>query len=409
MNQQATLIIFHLSIMPLENLFGSKGKLVLSALLVCAVILELAYCQEEAQQQKINPGRKPKPSITKLGRSTNKSPRAVTAKPKIKTTPAAPAQTFLTQVLNRGKFKKVVDSISVQSGDTLELRCRGKPVQWSVPKYLEEDDEGRLSKVQQERYGVLTLVNTTGADTGEFSCYPMYCEDTDCRKEYDKAVKVFVFFPDPQELFVPSADYYEAIQLRTNWPTLLPCQVTSPQAKVTLHREFPPVEVAVDGTEISFNVKRGFTIHRPRPHHAGALFCVASLGNLRQSSTKYMLIYVNYPMAPPAPVIQASSSSVTVGENLRVSCSVVGEQDVAVEFTWDYPGQQIGRPLYTQDSISPVGGGAARQQSQSVLLVDEVRDVDQGTYTCTAQNLQGAKSVSTTVKVVPKRNKNHKN
>ncbi|KAL3045085.1 platelet-derived growth factor receptor-like protein [Trematomus bernacchii] len=388
--------------MPLENLFGSKGRLVLSALLVCAVILELAYCQEEAQQQKIKPGRKPKPSITKLGRSKNKSPRAVTAKPKIKTTPAAPAQTFLTQVLNRGKFKKVVDSISVQSGDTLELRCRGKPVQWSVPKYLEEDDEGRLSMVQQERYGVLTLINTTGADTGEFSCYPMYCEDTDCRKEYDKAVKVFVFFPDPQELFVPSADYYEAIQLRTNWPTLLPCQVSSPQAKVTLHREFPPVEVAVDGAEISFNVKRGFTIHRPRPHHAGALFCVASLGNLRQSSTKYMLIYVNYPMAPPAPVIQASSSSVTAGENLRVSCSVVGEQDVAVEFTWDYPGQQIGRPLYTQDSISPVGGGAARQQSQSVLLVDEVRDVDHGTYTCTAQNLQGAKSVSTTVKVVPK-------
>ncbi|KAK5865020.1 hypothetical protein PBY51_016216 [Eleginops maclovinus] len=388
--------------MPLENLFGSKGRLVLSALLVCAIVFELAYCQKEAQQQKINPGRKPKPSITKLGRSTNKSPRAVTAKPKIKATPAAPAQTFLTQVLNRGKFKKVVDNISVQSGDTLELRCRGKPVQWSVPTYLEEDDDGRLSIVQQARYGVLTLVNTTGADTGEFSCYPMYCEDTDCRKEYDKAVKVFVFFPDPQELFVPSADYYEAIQLRTNWPTLLPCQVTSPEAKVSLHREFPPVEVAVDGKEISFNVKKGFTIHRPRPHHAGALFCVASLGNLRQSSTKYMLIYVNYPMAPPAPVIQGSPSSVTVGENLRVSCSVVGEQDVAVEFTWDYPGQQIGRPLYTQDSISPVGGGTAQQQTQSVLLVDEVRDVDQGTYTCTAQNLQGAKSVSTTVQVVPK-------
>lgn len=49
--------------------------------------------------------------------------------------------------------------------------------------------------VQYERYGVLTLVNTTGADTGEYTCYPMYCEDTDCRKEYSKAVKVFVFFP----------------------------------------------------------------------------------------------------------------------------------------------------------------------------------------------------------------------
>lgn len=49
--------------------------------------------------------------------------------------------------------------------------------------------------VQHERYGVLTLINTTGADTGEYTCYPMFCEDTDCRKNYDKASKVFVFFP----------------------------------------------------------------------------------------------------------------------------------------------------------------------------------------------------------------------
>ncbi|KAM7389541.1 hypothetical protein PAMP_023511 [Pampus punctatissimus] len=384
--------------MPLVNLFGSKGRLVLSTLLICAVIFELAYCQKDAQEQRTSPERKV--SKPKLGKATNKGPQAVTAKPKVKAIPAAQTQTFLTQVLSRGKFAKVGETISVHAGDTLELRCRGKPVQWGVPSYLEEDDDGRLEIVQHERYGVLTLVNTTGADTGEYTCYPMYCEDRDCRKEYDKAVKVFVFFPDPQELFVPSSDYYEVIQLRTNWPTVLPCQVTSPEAKVTLHREFPPVEVAVDGTEISFNVRKGFTIQRPRPYHAGALYCVASLGNLRQSSTKYMLIYVNYPMAPPAPVIQASTSSAAVGENLRVSCTVVGEQDVAIEITWEYPGLQIGRPLYTQDSVSPVGGG--RQQTQSVLLVDEVRDVDQGTYTCTAENLQGAKSASTTVKVVPK-------
>ncbi|XP_029021540.1 platelet-derived growth factor receptor-like protein isoform X2 [Betta splendens] len=378
--------------MLLLHLCRWKGKLAFSVLLICAVIFELAYCQDE---QRNTPKKKVTLKNNKPGKSANKGPKTVTAKPKKKATPPA-------QVLDRGTFKKVGESISVPTGGSLELRCRGKPVQWSVPPYLEEDHEGRLRTVQHERYGVLTLVNTTGADTGEYSCYPMYCEDTDCRKEYDKAVKVFVFFPDPQELFVPSADYYEVIQLRTNWPTVLPCQVTTPEAKVTLHREFPPAEVAVDGTEISFSVKKGFTIHRPRPHHAGALFCVASLGNLRQSSTKYMLIYVNYPTAPPAPVIRASSSPVVVGENLRVSCTVVAEQDVDIGFTWDYPGQEIGRPLYTQESISLVGGGTARQQSQSVLLVDEVRDVDKGTYTCTAQNLQGAKSVSTTVRVVPK-------
>lgn len=50
------------------------------------------------------------------------------------------------------------------------------------------------------------------------------------------------------------------------------------------------------------------------------------------------------PAAPPAPVIEASSSSVSVGSNLQVTCIVVGEQDVTVEFTWEYPGQTVLKP-----------------------------------------------------------------
>ncbi|XP_024139536.1 platelet-derived growth factor receptor-like protein [Oryzias melastigma] len=374
--------------MPLQNVPGLRWRPVLISLFVCGLIFELV---KAAQEQK--PGRTVKQN----------KPKITASKSSTKAKASAPTQTLLTQVLSRGKFRKVGDTLTVQAGSVLEMRCRGKPVQWGVPPYLEEDDDGRLKIVQHERYGVLTLINSTGADTGQYTCYPMYCEDTDCRREYNKAVKVFVFFADPQELFVPTINYYEVIQLRTNWPTVLPCQVTSPEAKVTLHREFPPVEVAVDGSEISFDVRKGFTIHRPRPHHAGELFCVASLGSLRQSSTKYMLIYVNYPVAPPAPVIQASSTSLSVGGNLQISCTVMGERDVVVEFDWEYPGQKIGRPLYTRESVTTVSQGSGQQQlSQSVLLVDEVRDVDQGTYTCTAGNLQGTKSASTTVQVVSK-------
>ncbi|KAL0973699.1 hypothetical protein UPYG_G00209790 [Umbra pygmaea] len=382
------------------NLSGDSWRLVLlGALLVCSLILEFGQCQQEGQGRTPAPGRKPKPSKAKPVRGPGKA----TPKPKVKATlaPRAAANqgpAHLTQVVNQGRFQRVGDSLSVRAGDTLELRCKGNPVRWGVPAYLEDDDEGRLRMVQHQRYGTLILSNSTGADTGEYTCFPLVCEDSDCRKQYDKAVKVFIFFPDPQELFVPSSSYYEVIQLRTNWPTVLPCQVTSPDAKVSLHREFPPTQVEVDGVEITFNVKRGFTIHRPKLHHAGELYCVASLGNLRQSSVKYMLIYVNYPMAPPTPVIQASSSSVAIGQNLQVTCTVTGEPDVVIDFTWEYPGQQIGRPLYTQESVHLVGGG--RQQSQSVFLVDEVREVDQGTYTCTAQNLQGSRTTSTIVKVL---------
>ncbi|KAL7858612.1 hypothetical protein AOLI_G00187140 [Acnodon oligacanthus] len=384
-----------------------KLAVVLLALLFCMLLFQLGLSQKEGQQPKPKAAKRPK-SKSKVEKVADKKTKSASVKPKAKATPQPPAaQTYLTQVLDKGKFQKVGKTLSVMAGVTLELRCKGSPVQWGVPPYLQEDDDGRLRTVQHERYGTLILTKTTGADTGEFTCYPMYCEDTECRKEYDKAIKVFIFFPDPQELFVPSSDYYKVIQLGTNRPAVLPCQVTSPQAKVTLHREFPPAEVKVDGAEISFEVTRGFIIHRPKEYHTGSLYCVASLGNLRQSSTKYMLIYIHYPAAPPAPVIQASSDSMVLGQNLQVTCTVVGEQDVLVDFTWEYPGQTIGRPPYTQDSMQMVQvDGRSRLRSQSVLLVDEVREVDQGTYTCTAQNLEGSRSVSTTVKVLPSRSTN---
>ncbi|KAI7801688.1 putative platelet-derived growth factor receptor-like protein-like, partial [Triplophysa rosa] len=366
-----------------------KWRVVLAAFLVSVLIIQYGICQKVEPKPKTKAEKRPN-GKPKTGKGAEK---ALAPKPKAD-------QTYLTQVVNKRKFQKVGDTLTIQAGDTLELRCKGNPVQWTVPAYLQEDDEGRLRMVQHERYGTLILANATVPDTGEYICYPMYCEDKECRKEYDKAVKVFIFFSDPQELFVPSSDYYEVIQLRTNWSTVLPCQVTSPLAKVTLHQEFPPMEVKVDGTEISFDVKKGFTIHRSKQYHAGSLYCIASLGNLRQSSTKYMLIYINYPTAPPSPAIQASSDTVTVGKNLQVTCTVVGEQDVVVDFTWKYPGQKIGRPPYTQDSVQTVQvDGQNRQRSETVLEVDKFREVDQGMYTCTARNLEGSRSASTSVKV----------
>lgn len=54
------------------------------------------------------------------------------------------------------------------------------------------------------------------------------------------------------------------------------------------------------------------------------------------------------PAAPPFPAIQASSDTVAVGHNLQVTCTVIGEQDVLVDFTWEYPGQKV-RPEGTRN------------------------------------------------------------
>lgn len=97
-------------------------------------------CQKDEHEEKSKAEKKP-----------NVKPKPVKApgKPlsaKVKSTPENPkaVQTSLTQVLQKGKFRKVGETLTTGAAETLELRCKGNPVQWTVPEYLQEDHEGRL-------------------------------------------------------------------------------------------------------------------------------------------------------------------------------------------------------------------------------------------------------------------------
>lgn len=99
---------------------------------------------------------------------------------------------------------------------------------------------------------------------------------------------------DKDELFVPSAIHFEIIYLRPDKPATIPCRVTNPKIKVSLHREVPAQEIAVDGTQISYNPTKGFIIQNPSPEHKGAYYCKANstTKTTPQISTKYQLLYV---------------------------------------------------------------------------------------------------------------------
>ncbi|XP_072846147.2 platelet-derived growth factor receptor-like protein isoform X2 [Pogona vitticeps] len=386
---------------------NSKGLAVWSCCLLLFVWVE---CQKEtvskATEKKLM--KEPKARETKFSKVTGqKTEEGTTKKSQVKPTVVSgqgqPSMSILTRAVAKGKFQKVSDTLVLKAGETLDLRCKGKAVKWRYPLYLEDDDVERRLRIKHfERHSQLIVLNSTAADTGEYSCWSFQCHDSECHDGEDRQGQTYIFFTDPQELFVPTENYYEVIQMRTNHPTLLPCQVTDPRAKVTLHREFPPEKVPVDGINISYNVKRGFTIHRPHPSYAGSLYCMANMNRVRQISTKYMLIYVNYPSSVPKPAVRASSALFQIGDNFNVTCTVFGEPEIAVDFTWEYPGQQMGRPPYVRERADLVRhGGQVRKESESILYIDEARAVDDGLYHCTAENLQGTTTVSTRIRLLP--------
>ncbi|XP_078535067.1 platelet-derived growth factor receptor-like protein [Lissotriton helveticus] len=342
---------------------------------------------KEPAENKIKPAiKRLKPKITKL-------------KEREPTDPASKIQSIMTQVMDKGRFQKPAAMMSLAAGQNLELRCKGNKIDWGYPSVLHTFKDSRLSIKQNEKYSQLTLVNTSAADTGEFSCWSKSCDGPECKKDESKKGSTYIFFTDKGELFVPSSSYFEIVYLNPDKPTVVPCRVTVPSAKVTLHREFPAEEIKADGTNIVYDVKRGFVYQQPTADHKGIVYCRAEARGAPKISIKYHLLYVEVPSGPPSATIAASSSRVRGGENISVVCTVLGEPDVEVKFNWTYPGQEYQRPVTIQDTWRLVdrGVGHTTRLSKSVIGVEDFETIDAGYYICVAQNLRGQTTVTTLV------------
>lgn len=98
-------------------------------------------------------------------------------------------------------------------------------------------------------------------------------------------------FAEKGELFVPSPSYFDVVYLYPDRQAVVPCRVTVLSAKVTLHREFPAKEIPANGTDIAYDMKRGFVYLQPHSDHQGVVYCKAEAGGKSQISVKYQLLY----------------------------------------------------------------------------------------------------------------------
>ncbi|XP_063314152.1 platelet-derived growth factor receptor-like protein [Pelobates fuscus] len=340
---------------------------------------------KEPAENKIKPAsKKIKPKITKLKDSTDSGPKT---------------QSIMIQVMDKGRFQKPAAMLSMTAGQNMELRCKGDKITWSYPTYLDTFKDSRLSIKQQDRYGQLILLNSSAADTGEFRCWAQVCDSYSCKKDESKQGSTYVFFTDKGELFVPSSSYFEIVYLNPDKPAIIPCRVTIPSAKVTLHREFPAEEIKADGTDVKYDVMKGFVYQHPRANQSGVVYCRAESRGAPQISIKYQLLYVEVPSGPPSATLTASSNKVRSGGDFSIFCTVLGEPDVEVEFTWIYPGQEYQRPVAIKDSWRLVnrGIGHTTRISKSIISVEDFETIDAGNYICKAQNLRGQTTLITRV------------
>ena len=112
-----------------------------------------------------------------------------------------------------------------------------------------------------------------------------------------KQTSVFPF-AEKGELFVPSPSYFDVVYLNPDRQAVVPCRVTVLSARVTLHREFPAKEIPANGTDIVYDMKRGFVYLQPQSDHQGVVYCKAEAGGKSQISVKYQLLYVEGKPAP---------------------------------------------------------------------------------------------------------------
>lgn len=89
---------------------------------------------------------------------------------------------------------------------------------------------------------------------------------------------------------------------------MVPCRATVLSAKVTLHREFPAKEILANGTDILYDMKRGFVYLQPHSDQQGVVYCKAEAGGTSQISVKYQLLYVEGKPAPDCASVSAPSS-----------------------------------------------------------------------------------------------------
>ncbi|XP_077197901.1 vascular endothelial growth factor receptor 1 [Paroedura picta] len=285
----------------------------------------------------------------------------------------------------------------IQAGESLNLMCSGEVAHsWSLPEDLNKDSK-RLNittytcgRNRKQFCSSLTLNRAQANDTGYYSC--KYPSSSAARK--NTASTIYVFINDTHSPFVEvHGNIPKTIHMTNGQELVIPCRVTAPDISVTLSTisgEVPKGKTIWDST-------KGFIVPNATFEFIGLFQCEAIIGG-RKHKTMYLTyrqnnLIVNVKLNATRPV------KLLKGDNLVLNCTVTASWNTRVVITWNYPGERSKRGTIT----SSINQRTYRANVfYSILVVDKVRDVDKGLYTCNVKSGPSLRSVNATVYVYEK-------
>uniref|UniRef100_A0A672UCP7 receptor protein-tyrosine kinase n=1 Tax=Strigops habroptila TaxID=2489341 RepID=A0A672UCP7_STRHB len=287
----------------------------------------------------------------------------------------------------------------VQAGQSLNLTCRGEMVHsWSLPETLSKDSK-RLKVIKyacgrngKQSCSSLTLSRTQASDTGNYSCkYPT----SPAKKK--KESTVYVFINDTSSPFVEMhSDIPKIIHMTVGREMIIPCRATAPNIAVSL-KKIPGETLIPDGKTIIWDSMKGFRIPKATYKFIGLLSCETTIGG-----HKYSTKYLTHRETNTIFDVQLSTPRLVKllkGDSLAINCTVTAAWNTRVQMTWTYPGEARRRGSVTQRIDQK---NTEANIFYSILVVDKVRDIDKGQYTCHVKSGPSIKAVNTTVIVYDK-------
>ncbi|XP_066575984.1 platelet-derived growth factor receptor alpha [Amia ocellicauda] len=259
------------------------------------------------------------------------------------------------------------EEMVVQLHSPFKLSCSGeREVVWDTPleqgEFQEEKEEDNSGLFVTS----ISVQNATGLHTGYYTCN--YMGDND-NSDDSELTSIYIYVPDPNVPFIPSQTPYGNHVLQSPDEMEIRCQVSDPNANVTLFN-----------TDTQKNVPCQYDpkIGAIGFFHAGTYVCKTSVNGEEFLSEEY-IVHGWLESSELQVDLEVTKTAMLVGDTITVTCVTKGSE--MLEDYWKYPGKMSNRGVKT------VKENRKDVEIRYTLTIKEASLKDTGVYECSIMDI----------------------